>query len=160
MTVIEQRGTSSAHEANASPAQQRQGGGATGAAVFERLESEVRIYCRSFPAVFVAARGHLMIDETGREYVDFVSGAGSLNYGHNHPLIKRRVIEYMERDGVTHSLDMYTDAKREFLERFEELILRPRGLNYRVQDQLLQAGVPRALRGAPAWRPCTCPANG
>lgn len=128
MTVIDHRETSSGR--GAIPAERHAGAGTE---VFERLESEVRIYCRSFPAVFVAARGYRLIDETGREYVDFVSGAGSLNYGHNHPVFKRRLIEYLEQDGITNSLDMYTDAKREFLERFEELILRPRGLRYRVQ---------------------------
>jgi diaminobutyrate-2-oxoglutarate transaminase len=102
-------------------------------AVFDRLESEVRIYCRCFPAVFAKAAGYRLTDETGREYIDFFSGAGTLNYGHNNPLLKRRLIEYLEQDGITHALDMATAAKRDFLERFEELILRPRGLDYRLQ---------------------------
>lgn len=33
---------------------------------FERLESEVRLYSRSFPAVFTTARGAEMFDEAGR----------------------------------------------------------------------------------------------
>jgi diaminobutyrate-2-oxoglutarate transaminase len=102
-------------------------------AVFDQLESNVRTYCRSFPVVFTTARGCHLTDEEGREYIDFFSGAGSLNYGHNHPAIKRRLIDYLERDGITHSLDMATAAKRTFIERFAELILRPRGLDYRLQ---------------------------
>jgi diaminobutyrate-2-oxoglutarate transaminase len=108
-------------------------GAPAGLAVFDRLESQVRTYCRSFPAVFVKAAGCRLIDETGREYLDFFSGAGTLNYGHNNPALKRRLIDYLEQDGITHSLDMATAAKRDFLERFEELILRPRGLDYRLQ---------------------------
>ena len=101
--------------------------------VFERLESKVRVYSRSFPVVFVKASGYRMVDEAGREHLDFFSGAGALNYGHNNPRLKRRLIEYLEQDGITHSLDMATAAKREFLECFEKLILHPRGLDYRLQ---------------------------
>lgn len=100
---------------------------------FERLESEVRSYCRSFPAVFDRASGSHLYDNQGRPYLDFFSGAGALNYGHNHPHLKRRLLEYIERDGITHALDMATDAKRNFLERFQEVILGPRGLEYKMQ---------------------------
>lgn len=101
---------------------------------FENLESAVRTYSRSFPTVFTTARGARLTDEKGREYVDFFAGAGALNYGHNNPALKRRVIEYLEGDGVLHSLDMATAAKGEFLERFHEVILRPRRMaDYKVQ---------------------------
>jgi len=101
--------------------------------VFERLESEVRGYCRSFPVVFDRAAGCQLFDEHGRAYVDFFSGAGALNYGHNHPHLKNSLLDYLARDGVTHALDMASVAKRDFLERFEEVILRPRGLAYKIQ---------------------------
>jgi diaminobutyrate-2-oxoglutarate transaminase len=100
--------------------------------IFTRLESEVRSYCRSFPTVFTAAKGALLKDASGREYVDFFAGAGALNYGHNNPALKRRLIDYLAGDGVTHSLDMFTMAKAELLERFEEVILAPRELSYRA----------------------------
>lgn len=100
---------------------------------FETYESEVRSYCRNFPAVFVSAKGSIQVDENGREYIDFFCGAGALNYGHNNPYIKKRVTEYLESDGVMHALDMYTAPKRAFIECFEEKILRPRGLDYKIQ---------------------------
>lgn len=100
---------------------------------FEALESEVRIYCRSFPAVFTTAKGARMVDETGKEYLDFFSGAGALNYGHNNPQLKRKLIEYLENDGITHSLDMATGAKEQFMERFNSVILGPRNLQYKIQ---------------------------
>jgi hypothetical protein len=53
----------------------------TNAAVFERRESDVRSYCSKVDAIFATASGSSMRD--GREYIDFLSGAGSLNYGHN-----------------------------------------------------------------------------
>src|SRR5690606_24256609 len=81
---------------------------------FERLESEVRGYVRSFPVVFNQARGSTLVDESGREYIDFFAGAGTLNYGHNNPVFKQKLLEYLARDGVVHGLDMATDAKRHF----------------------------------------------
>jgi diaminobutyrate-2-oxoglutarate transaminase len=101
--------------------------------ICDELESNVRIYSRTFPAIFKTASGALLKDNNGVEYIDFFSGAGALNYGHNPPRLKRKLIEYLEQDGVTHSLDMTTTAKCEFLEAFQKLILRPRGLDYKVQ---------------------------
>lgn len=101
--------------------------------IFETLESEVRSYCRSWPVTFDRASGSRMWDTDGREYLDFFAGAGALNYGHNHPDLRAPLLEYMSSDRVVHSLDMNTVAKAEFLERFNEVILKPRDLNYKVQ---------------------------
>ncbi|WP_433231670.1 diaminobutyrate--2-oxoglutarate transaminase [Actinomadura formosensis] len=101
--------------------------------VFASLESEVRGYCRGWPTVFTTARGSHMTDENGKTYLDFFAGAGTLNYGHNNPQLKRRLLDYLAGDAIVHSLDMYTAAKREFLERFKEYVLRPRELDYKVQ---------------------------
>ncbi len=101
--------------------------------VFEDLESQVRSYCRSWPVVFDTARGSRLTDVDGREYLDFFAGAGALNYGHNPPSLKRELLDYLTRDGVTHGLDMHTAAKAEFLRTFQEVVLGPRGLDYRVQ---------------------------
>ncbi|MGW8380516.1 diaminobutyrate--2-oxoglutarate transaminase [Streptomyces sp. ODS28] len=100
--------------------------------VFETVESEVRSYCRGWPTVFDRAQGAHMYDEDGHTYLDFFAGAGTLNYGHNNPVLKRALIDYIERDGVTHGLDMSTSAKRAFLETFKSTILEPRGLNHKV----------------------------
>ena len=53
-----------------------------------------------------------MHDEDGHAYLDFFAGAGALNYGHNNPVLKRALLDYLERDGITHGLDMSTSAKR------------------------------------------------
>ena len=97
--------------------------------VFEQYESEVRSYCRSFPAVFTKAKGSVIYAEDGKQYIDFFCGAGALNYGHNNDYIKKRVIDYLESDGIIHSLDMFTSAKRDFIDFFEKNVLIPRGLN-------------------------------
>lgn len=100
--------------------------------VFERHESEVRSYCRHFPAVFSRAKGERLWDDRGREYIDFFAGAGALNYGHNDPAMQEALIDYVRSDGVTHSLDMSTVARGRFLERFHEIVLAPRGLDYKI----------------------------
>ncbi|PZN31480.1 MAG: diaminobutyrate--2-oxoglutarate transaminase, partial [Proteobacteria bacterium] len=100
---------------------------------FARHESGVRSYARSFPAVFTRAQGVRIHDDQGNVYFDFLAGAGSLNYGHNHPQLRRALIDYIEQQGIAHSLDLHTAAKAEFLEKFSAHILRPRGLSYVAQ---------------------------
>lgn len=101
--------------------------------IFETLESEVRSYCRSWPVTFDRASDCRIWDTDGKEYLDFFAGAGALNYGHNNPELKKPLLEYLTADRVVHSLDMQTVAKEGFLERFQEVILQPRGLDYKVQ---------------------------
>ncbi|MGH3435574.1 MAG: diaminobutyrate--2-oxoglutarate transaminase [Sciscionella sp.] len=100
--------------------------------VFETLESEVRSYCRNWPTVFDRASGSWIYDEDGKGYLDFFAGAGALNYGHNNPVLKQALIEYIQRDGVTHGLDMSTVAKRDFLQTFDDHIMKPRELDYKI----------------------------
>ncbi|MBR3152357.1 MAG: diaminobutyrate--2-oxoglutarate transaminase [Clostridia bacterium] len=101
--------------------------------IFEKYESEVRSYCRVFTEVLDSAKGSIIKDINGKEYIDFFCGAGALNYGHNNPYIKEKVIDYFQKDGIIHSLDLYTKAKCEFIEYFEENILKPRNLDYKIQ---------------------------
>jgi diaminobutyrate-2-oxoglutarate transaminase len=83
--------------------------------------------------VFDRASGSWLYDENGRPYLDFFAGAGALNYGHNNPLLKAKLLDYLNADRVIHSLDMFTVAKAGFLTALDELILRPRNLDYKVQ---------------------------
>jgi diaminobutyrate-2-oxoglutarate transaminase len=101
--------------------------------IFEQIESEVRGYCRSFPVVFQTAKGAQLRDTEGKTYLDFFAGAGVLNYGHNPDPLKEKLLEYISGDNITHSLDMYSAAKQRFLETFNEVILKPRNMNYKVQ---------------------------
>ncbi len=100
--------------------------------IFEEIESEVQSYARNFPRIFDRAQGEHVYDEEGNRYLDFLAGAGSLNYGHNNPVFKEKLLDYIARDGISHSLDLHTEAKRQFLEAFQEKILKPRKLEYMV----------------------------
>jgi diaminobutyrate-2-oxoglutarate transaminase len=101
--------------------------------IIEEMESEVRGYVRSFPTVFDTAKGSELFDEQGQRFIDFFAGAGTLNYGHNNPLITEALIEYLQHGGIVHGLDMATIAKQAFLQKFRDTILAPRNLNYKVQ---------------------------
>jgi diaminobutyrate-2-oxoglutarate transaminase len=101
--------------------------------IFEKLESKVRGYIRAFPAVFDTASGSYLYDEPGRRFSDFFAGAGTLNYGHNDPAITQALIDYLQRDGIVHALDKATVAKQGFMQKFQDTILAPRGLQYKMQ---------------------------
>jgi diaminobutyrate-2-oxoglutarate transaminase len=97
------------------------------------LESEVRSYSRCWPVMFSRSTGSTLYATDGRAYLDFFAGAGALNYGHNNPLLKAPLLEYLASDGVIHSLDMMTVAKASFLRAFHDLVLVPRKLDYKIQ---------------------------
>jgi diaminobutyrate-2-oxoglutarate transaminase len=100
---------------------------------FNDLESDVSSYIRSFPVVFQKAKGSMLYDHQCNGYIDFLCGAGTLNYGHNNPLVSKALINYIEHDNIIHSLDKATVAKKRFLETFKHVILEPRQLEYKIQ---------------------------
>lgn len=94
--------------------------------IYKENESNVSSYWRKWPVEFTEAKGSILKDSDGKEYIDFFNGAGALNYGHNNPYIKEKLIEYLMTDGIIHSLDMHSKAKTEFLDYFEKEILEPK----------------------------------
>jgi diaminobutyrate-2-oxoglutarate transaminase len=74
-----------------------------------------------------------MFDINRRRYIDFLAGAGSLDYGYNDPVCTQAMVSYIQRGGIAHSLDLYTSAKREFLRVLKQNIVLPRGFEYVVQ---------------------------
>ena len=101
--------------------------------LFDTLESNVRYYCRRWPAVFASARGAIITAEDGTQYLDFFAGAGALSYGHNNPALVEVAIEHLRAGRLTHSLDTFTVEKRQFLEAMQRYVLAPRQLDMVVQ---------------------------
>ncbi len=99
---------------------------------FQRLESEVRSYSRTWPTVFDTAAGARLTDRAGNDYLDFFAGAGALNYGHNPENLRTALVDYLQRSGITHSLDTATVARERFLLAIDEVLLGPRELDYKV----------------------------
>lgn len=100
--------------------------------IFEEKESQVRSYCRHFPVLLDKAINAELFDAEGKRYLDFLAGAGAINYGHNNPYIKQAILDYLSMDNILHALDMFTVAKQNFLKAFDDIILKPKGLNYKV----------------------------
>src|SRR5690625_8049325 len=73
-----------------------------------------------------------MWDADSKEYIDFFAGAGTLNYGHNNEVMQEKMIEYIQNDGVIHSLDMATTPRGEFVKQFNEKKLDPRNLDSKI----------------------------
>lgn len=76
---------------------------------------------RSYPVIFSRARGSIMLTGDGSKVVDFLSGTGALNYGHNNHRLKAAIAEYLASEQL------------EFMETFNSVILRERDLQYRFQ---------------------------
>ena len=51
----------------------------------ERRESNARVYGRHFPIAVDEAEGSFLRDVDGNVFIDFLTGAGVLSLGHNHP---------------------------------------------------------------------------
>lgn len=100
--------------------------------ILEQMESNVRSYCRKYPTVFSKAKNAEMFNTDGTRYIDFLAVAGSMNYGHNNPEIKKAIIDYLAEDNIINALDMYTEAKQLFFQTFNDKILKPRKLEYKI----------------------------
>jgi diaminobutyrate-2-oxoglutarate transaminase len=96
------------------------------------MESNVSSYNKSFKTTFTKAKGSYLFDKS-RSYLDFFTGAGTINYGHNNEKINKAMIEYLQDDGILHSLDMDTEAKKRFFDSLDRYILTPRKLDYKIQ---------------------------
>lgn len=100
----------------------------------ELHESQVRTYCRQFPVQFDKAEGSHVYDTAGNRYLDFLAGAGSLNYGHNNPVIRDALVDYLQDGRIVQSLDLFTVAKADFVKTFYANVLQPRGLgDFKIQ---------------------------
>jgi len=101
--------------------------------IFNKHESEAKGYCRRFRSVFTTGEGSMIKDIEGNEYIDFLAACGALNYGHNDPDMSDALVAHIRGNQLTASLDLHTDVKADFLETFVNVILKPRGMDYRLQ---------------------------
>jgi diaminobutyrate-2-oxoglutarate transaminase len=74
----------------------------------EKMESKNRSYPRGIPIAFESAKGATVKDVNGNIFVDFFSGCGVLNLGHNNKDILKDIKEFP--DGIMHALDFSTNV--------------------------------------------------
>ena len=63
------------------------------------------------PLSIVRGDGPFLMDLNGNVFLDFCSGVGVLNLGHNHPEVKKAVYEQVERFVYYESQDFYFDLQ-------------------------------------------------
>jgi diaminobutyrate-2-oxoglutarate transaminase len=88
-------------------------------------ESRVNVYGAAVGRMMQTASGPYLYDTEGRAFFDLFSSAGVCNFGHNHPTLKRKLISYLEKDGLVHGLDYFSASKNRFMDLLENLILPP-----------------------------------
>jgi len=67
--------------------------------------------------IIESARGALVRDTDGREYVDCLAGAGALPLGHNHPVVVEAIEQALHADVPLTTLDLPTPTKDLFVEQ-------------------------------------------
>jgi len=65
------------------------------------------------PVMFVRGEGMRLVDDEGREYLDFVSGIGAANLGHAHPAVAMAVCEQVTK--LVHVSNLYYVEHRDEL---------------------------------------------
>jgi diaminobutyrate-2-oxoglutarate transaminase len=78
----------------------------------ERRESNARVYGRHLPIAVDEGRGSFLRDVDGNVFIDFLTGAGVLSLGHNHPELVAAATNQLNR--FCHGLDLPTPAKDAF----------------------------------------------
>jgi diaminobutyrate-2-oxoglutarate transaminase len=94
-------------------------------------ESNARTYPRRLPIAIGRGQGSYVEDVDGNVFIDFLTGAGVLALGHNHP----EVVEAVERQLriLCHGLDFPTELKDEFVSL--QLSLLPEGMRDEMKMQ-------------------------
>ncbi|WP_410592722.1 diaminobutyrate--2-oxoglutarate transaminase family protein [Amycolatopsis sp. lyj-23] len=109
-----------------------------------RWESNARVYPRHLPIALAEGTGCHVRDVDGNVFIDFLSGAGVLALGHNHPEVVRAAAAQLET--LTHGLDFPTPAKRAFLDA--QLSMLPEGLRPRMKVHFCGPGGANAVDAA------------
>jgi diaminobutyrate-2-oxoglutarate transaminase len=97
----------------------------------EQRESNARTYPRRLPIAIKRASGSYIEDLDGNIFIDFLTGAGVLALGHNHPEIVAAV--HRQLDVFCHGLDFPTEVKDEFVST--QLALLPESMRDRMKIQ-------------------------
>lgn len=80
------------------------------------------------PLHLVKAKDMYVWDGDGRQYLDCIGGIVCISAGHNHPEIKRRLIEMLENDEIQHTSTLY--LSRHLVELTETMVSHaPEGLD-------------------------------
>lgn len=84
------------------------------------------------PDQFSTADGSVLLTDD-REYIDFYSGAGTLNYGYHNARLKARLLDDIARNGQVGAGARAAGITAEFFDAVNRVLLEPRGWKYQMQ---------------------------
>jgi len=86
----------------------------------EKVESNNISYPRGIPIAFDLAKGAIVQDVDGNQYIDFLSGCGVLNLGHNNPDIIKDLKKFQGK--ITQAVDFPTKTKMDFIKNLLDIL--------------------------------------
>lgn len=105
-----------------------------------------------YPTHALKGIGSRFMDESGRTYIDFVSGLGTNILGYNHPKVTESVMEQLKKGGPSYSLPHHLEV--EVAEMIQEIIPhmeKVRFLKTGNEATLASIRIVRAYRGNEGW---------
>lgn len=81
----------------------------------KELEGNNISYPKGMPIAFQGGKGAIIEDVDGNKFIDFLSGCGVFNLGHNNPFITEAIRD--RGDLLTQAVDFPTEARIDFVER-------------------------------------------
>jgi len=88
-------------------------------------ESSVRSYSRNWPVVLSRGVGTMLYSADDRAYLDFLRRRGRTETTATTTPSEVPSHGLPANDGIIHSLDMWTEAKADFLRAFRDFVLIP-----------------------------------
>src|ERR1700746_4026582 len=80
------------------------------------------------PIHLTRAQGNYVWDDTGKKYLDVIGGIVCISAGHNHPRIKKALLEMLNEDQIQHTSLLYMSEP--VAELAEKLVaVAPQGLD-------------------------------
>ncbi|KZT18356.1 PLP-dependent transferase, partial [Neolentinus lepideus HHB14362 ss-1] len=97
------------------------------------VESNARTYARRLPGTFAKGDGLWLYDTDGNKYLDLLQCAGALPLGHNHPIVRQAILDYVDSQLPQQCLDLATTAKTAFVQELWRWIPAPLSSTGKIQ---------------------------
>ncbi len=96
-------------------------------------ESSARTYASTFQRSIKSGNGCTLYDTNGKEYLDFLAGAGSLPLGHNFTPVVEALKCFLDTDAILNGLDFSTPIKANFIQKIFECLPEKMRETYKIQ---------------------------